>query len=152
MITIKNNQRTVKVDTKQLKKIMQQLLDCVGYSDFDIGIMLASDATIRTYNKTYRNKDAVTDILSFPYHTTLKPGDAITVAHEEDKNLGDLIIAPSYVGKDAPNWNQTLPERMKVLLVHGVCHLLGYDHETENEYDVMHKKEIALLNQLEEIS
>lgn len=150
MITIKNNQRTVKMDTKKLKKSMQQLLDYVGYGDFDIGIMLASDHMMQKYNTTYRHKDAVTDILSFPYHTTLKPGENIIVATEEDKNLGDLIIAPAYVVHDAQQLHQTLEERMRVLLVHGLCHLLGYDHMTESEYKVMHKKERELLNKLKD--
>lgn len=145
MITIKNRQRKIPIDTAQLEKDAHTLLKALGYEDFDLGILLTSNKTIRSYNKSYRSKDKATDILSFAYHPTLKPGDRITVVHDEDKNLGDLIIAPEYVINDLERWRQTFEQRMKVLLVHGICHLLGYDHETDQEYEVMHAKELSLL-------
>lgn len=148
MITIKNSQRKILIDAQQLKKDAQTLLDALRYCDFDLGIWLTSDATIRKYNKAYRNKDKVTDILSFPFYPQLKAGERIKAKNEEDKNLGDLIIAPHYVQKDLPRWGQTFEQRMRVLLVHGICHLLGYDHETDEEYAVMHRKELDLLKKL----
>ncbi|MCL5875279.1 MAG: rRNA maturation RNase YbeY [Candidatus Dependentiae bacterium] len=148
MILIKNSQRKIKLDTEQLKHDAQTVLDALDYSDFDLGIWLASDAMIRKYNHEYRNKDKATDVLSFPYHATLKAGERIKVKTEEDKNLGDIIIAPHYVQKDLPRWEQTFEQRLKVLLVHGVCHLLGYDHIEDADYKIMHKKEVALLRTL----
>lgn len=145
MITIRSTQRRVKVATAQLKKDAQIVLKALGYDDYDLGIWLCSDATIRKYNREYRHKDKATDVLSFSYHQ-LKPGERIHVESEEDKNLGDLIIAPNYVVHDAPKWGHSFDERMKVLLVHGICHLLGYDHETEEEYLVMNKEEKHLLS------
>ena len=103
---------------------------------------------IRKYNHEYRDKDKATDVLSFPYHSELKAGERIKIKTDEDKNLGDIIIAPSYVLKDLPRWNQTFEQRMQVLLVHGICHLLGYDHIDDADYKVMHKKEVALLRKL----
>lgn len=145
MITIRSTQRTVKVNTRQLKKDAQIVLKALGYDGYDLGIWLCSDATIRKYNREYRHKDKATDVLSFSYHQ-LTPGERIPVESEEDKNLGDLIIAPHYVVNDAPKWGHNFDERMKVLLVHGICHLLGYDHETEEEYLVMNKEERKLLS------
>lgn len=148
MITIKNSQKKIKVNLDQLKKDAQAILDALRYSDYDLGIWLTNDATIRKYNKTYRHKDKATDILSFPFYPNLKPGERIKATNEEEKNLGDLIIAPHYVQQDLLRWGQTFELRMRVLLVHGICHLLGYDHETDQEYKVMHKKELALLKKL----
>lgn len=148
MILIKNSQRKVKINITQLKEDAQILLNALDYSDFDLGIWLCSDAMIRKYNKEYRHKDKVTDILSFPYHPSLKAGTRIKVKADEDKNLGDIMIAPHYVEKDLPRWNQTFGKRMRVLLVHGICHLLGYDHITDADYKIMHKKEVALLHAL----
>ena len=145
MITVRNTQRKIKIDVAQLKKDAQTVLDALEYSDFDLGIWICSDAMIRQYNRDYRHKDKVTDVLSFPYHTELKPGKRIRVKSEEDKNIGDLLIAPNYVVHDAPRWDDTFEDRMKVLLVHGICHVLGYDHETEEEYAVMNKEEKKLL-------
>lgn len=148
MITIVNKQRSVAVDTQQLKKDAHIILDALKYADFDLGILLTTPKTIQAYNNQYRSKDKPTDILSFAYHDTLKAGQRIKVRSEEDKNLGDLIICPSYVKAEAAKLNVTLDHRMKVLLVHGICHLLGYDHEKDADYRRMHTKETALLKRI----
>lgn len=148
MITIKNTQRTIAINTNTLKNDAQKIIDLLSYTDFDLGIWLTTNKTIQRYNSDYRHKDKPTDILSFPFHPTLKPGQRIKPLSDEDKNLGDLIISLEYVQKDAPRWEQTFEQRMKVLLVHGICHLLGYDHITDEEYAVMHKKEKELLKKI----
>jgi probable rRNA maturation factor len=149
MITIKNTQRKIKIDEKHLQKIAKTMLHALNYDDFDLGIWLTTNKTIHHYNKTYRGKDKPTDILSFPFHPDLKPGERIRVNSPEDKNLGDLIISLEYVKKDAPaQWNRTFDEQMVVLLAHGISHLLGYDHETDKEFAVMQKVEKKLLSAL----
>ncbi|MCL4229844.1 rRNA maturation RNase YbeY, partial [Candidatus Dependentiae bacterium] len=134
MITIRNTQRKIPIDIEKLHQNAQVILDSLRYHDYDLGIWLASDIRIRAYNRDYRNKDKVTDILSFPYHTELKAGERIVSRSPEDKNLGDLIIAPNYVYHDLARWNQSFEKRMQILLVHGICHLLGYDHIKDEDY------------------
>lgn len=148
MITIRNTQRKIKIDVSKLKKDAQTILDALDYSDFDLGIWLTSKAMIRKYNKEYRDKDKPTDVLSFPYHTELKAGQRIKVKSDDDKNLGDLILAPAYIQNDLPKWDTSFEKHMKRLLVHGICHLLGYDHIEDNDYKIMHKKEMELLSKL----
>ena len=148
MIRIRNTQRKIKIDINKLKQDAQKILNTLGYSDFDLGIWLASNKTIQSYNKQYRQQDKPTDILSFSYHPTLKAGQKISVQSEEDKNLGDLIIAPDYVVNDLPRWNTTFEKHMQQLLVHGICHLLGYDHIADEDYKIMHKKELQLLKKI----
>lgn len=148
MITIRNTQRTIKIDVNQLKKDAQIILDALDYSDFDLGIWLTSNKMIRSYNKEYRDKDKPTDVLSFPFHTELKPGKRIKVKNDDDKNLGDLILAPEYIVKDLPKWETTFEKHLQRLLVHGICHLLGYDHIKDSDYKIMHKKEMELLSKL----
>jgi rRNA maturation RNase YbeY len=148
MVVVRNTQRKIKVDTQALKKQAQTLLALLGYEDFDLGILLINDAGIQEYNATYRSKDKPTDILSFPCFPTLKAGDRIVVEDEDEKNLGDLVLAPHYIAQDAARLKVTFEDRMQRLLVHGICHLLGYDHEKDEEYKVMLKKEMALLRKL----
>ena len=148
MITILNKQRKISLDSEQMHAIMQKILDILNYSDFDIGILLTNNKTIRDYNRSYRNKDKPTDILSFSYHPDLKPGKRIRVKTEEDKNLGDLILSLEYIKKEAEKLNVSLDERLKVLLVHGVCHLLGYDHVTDAQWRSMRAKEAVILKKL----
>ena len=88
MITIHNKQRRIPIDKKALHDTIQGILAILDYTDFDIGILLTNNKTIRFYNRTYRQKDKPTDILSFSYHPNLKPGKRIRAATEEDKNLG----------------------------------------------------------------
>lgn len=149
MISIKNTQRKIKIDTDKLKKDAQFILDELGYSDFDVGILITTDKKMHAYNKQYRDKDKPTDVLSFPYHPHLKAGQKIKVTTEDDKNLGDLILAPEYILNDLPQWNTTFEKHLQRLLVHGICHLLGYDHIEDTDYKIMHKKEMALLKKLQ---
>lgn len=148
MIMIKNNQRKIKVNSAQLKKDAQHILRVLDYADFDLAIVLVNNKTIHDYNLTYRGKDKPTDILSFSYHPKLKPGKRIKPKSEDDKNIGDLIISPEYVVAQLPELETTLDERMRVLLVHGICHLLGYDHELDSDYEIMKTEEERLLNSL----
>jgi metalloprotein, YbeY/UPF0054 family len=146
MILIKNNQRAHPVDKKTITKTVQHILDTLGYGDFDIGIWFTNNKTIALYNKEYRHKEGPTDILSFPYYTELKAGQKITPKSTDEANLGDIIISLEYTST-SEQWQDTPEkERIPILLVHGICHLLGYDHETEEDYLVMHKKELELLN------
>ena len=148
MVLIKNEQSATEVNTKQLEKDAQKSLELLDYADFDLGIMLATDEHIQEMNKKFRNNDKVTDILSFPMFPRLKAGERIEVATEEEKNLGDIVIAPKYVYTTLDQWEQTFDERMRVLLVHGICHLLGYDHVKDEDYEVMKKEEEFLLEAL----
>lgn len=148
MITIRNSQRKITPDIPKLLHDVQAILDALDYTDYDLGIWLTTNKTIRTYNREYRHKDTSTDILSFPYHTELKAGERVKPKTADDKNLGDLIISLEYVQKDAPNWGQNFEQRMQILLVHGICHLLGYDHIKDEDYKVMKRKESALLKKL----
>jgi len=148
MITIKNTQRTIPVNTDALQTDTQRILDFLGYADFDIGIWVTTDKTIRGYNKQYRSKDKATDILSFPFWPHLKAGERIKPKNNEEKNLGDLIISAPYVEREALKYGVSFDERVRVLLVHGICHLLGYDHERDDDYETMRTQEKKILAHL----
>ncbi len=145
MINIKNTQRKMAINIAQINEDVQTFLKSLGYEEFDLGIWITTDATIQKYNREYRHKDKPTDILSFPYHDKLKAGKRIKAQEPEDENLGDLIISAAYVEKDAERLGITFERRMRRLLVHGICHLLGYDHMKDSEYKVMLAKERELL-------
>lgn len=144
MILVKNTQRKIAINTNTFVTKARRMLAALGYSGYTVNIWLTTNATIRKFNKQYRKKDKATDILSFPYHQ-LQPGEKIKPESPEEENLGDIMISLEYVQKDAPKWDQTFKQRMDVLLAHGIAHLLGYDHKTEEEYKVMNKLEKKLL-------
>jgi probable rRNA maturation factor len=144
MIKIKNSQKKISFDAKQYQTKAQKILTHLGYDDFDLGILLTTEKTIQKYNKDFRNKDKATDVLSFPYHTELKAGKKIKVLSEEDKNLGDIIIAVSYVFENKHSLDGDFNARMDRMLVHAICHLLGHDHIEDDEF----KKMMTLENKL----
>ncbi len=148
MITIKNTQRTHPIDIEKVRSDAQAILDELGYSDFDLGIWFTTNATVRSYNKQYRKKDKATDILSFPYHPNLKPGQRIKVKEEEDKNVGDILIAVAFVENLLPLYQTTLQKRISVLLIHGICHLLGYSHYDDENDEKMSTKERSIATKL----
>ena len=146
MVTITNRQRKVKVNLSHLKKEAQAMLTCLGYADFDLGILLTTNASIRKLNAAYRGKDKPTDILSFSFHPDLKPGQKITPRLPEDKNLGDIVLSLEYIQKDAvKTWQRSLQDHLTALLAHGIAHLLNYDHETDAQFRVMRRVELKLL-------
>lgn len=149
MILIKNTQRKQAIDLKKIERDAQKILNELGYPDFDLGIWFTNNKTIRYYNKKYRDKDKATDILSFSFHPNLKAGESIKPKSEDDKALGDLVISVEYVAKAAKEQGTTLENHLQRLIVHGVCHLLGYDHEKDEDYEKMQKKELYLLKKLQ---
>jgi rRNA maturation RNase YbeY len=149
MILIKNTQRKFNINITKLRANAQTILDALGYPDFDLGIWLTNNKTIKYYNKTYRHKDKPTDILSFSFYPELKPGQRIKTKNPEEMALGDLIISVEYVAHAAQDQGIALEQHLQRLLVHGVCHLLGYDHEKDEDYEKMQKIENQLLKKLQ---
>jgi probable rRNA maturation factor len=147
MILINNRQRKIKVDIKKLHTQAQKMLSVLGYSDFDLSVLLTTNKSIQKLNKTFRNKDKATDILSFPFHPDLKQGQKIKVTSSNDKNLGDIIISLERVQKDATEkWDRSFEHHLAALFAHGIAHLVGYNHHTDAEYEEMLKLEKRLLN------
>lgn len=145
MIIIKQTQKKIGFCAAQYFKKAQTILRHLGYKNFDLGILLTTNATIKKYNREFRQKDEPTDVLSFPYHSELKAGQKIVVFEPEDKNLGDIIISVPYVFSNKKDMPGTFEQRMDVMLVHAICHLLGYDHVDDDDFEKMDQLEKELL-------
>jgi probable rRNA maturation factor len=111
------------VESKLLSKIAHRALEVLGLSKVELSIALVSDAQIKRLNKLYRNKDKPTDVLSFPI------GEKV----EDWLILGDIVISVDTAKRQAQELGHSLEEELKRLLVHGLVHLLGYDHELGGE-------------------
>ena len=92
----------------------------------ELGVVLADDSFVRTLNRTYRGEDRATDVLSFPIHE--RPGQAPQPA-AQPLMLGDVVLARETVERDSASAGVSLAERVSHLVVHGVFHLLGHDHD-----------------------
>lgn len=148
MVHITNEEQVTPINEQQLEKDAQKILTLLGYEDFDLGILLTDNQAIQCFNRDFRSKDEPTDILSFPFHTDLQPGERITVVTEDDKNIGDVIVSLEYITELCKEENKTINEHLRTLLCHGICHLLGYDHYTESTDKVMKEKEAWLAENL----
>jgi probable rRNA maturation factor len=91
----------------------------------EVTVALVSDARMRTLNRSYRNKDYATDVLSFP------SAPAKTPSGKPDAYLGDIVIATGVAQRQADDVGHSVNTELKVLALHGLLHLLGYDHESD---------------------
>jgi probable rRNA maturation factor len=146
MIFIKNTQRSVPVLCDLVLADAERLLLYLQLGEYDLSIWITTDKTIRRFNRDFRSKDKPTDILSFGGLAYAMTDDA-----QESPVLGDLVISAPFVQRMLPELGCTMEERMRVLLVHGVTHLLGFDHETDEDWEKMQEKEAELLAVLQQI-
>lgn len=99
-------------------------------------VMLADDATVHDLNRRFRGKDSATNVLSFP------------AAPNPEDGLGDIALAYGVCAREAAEQGKALSDHVRHLVVHGVLHLLGYDHEDEVEAEVMEGLERDILARL----
>jgi probable rRNA maturation factor len=125
--------RAARPRRRELARFLRDAMDATGLSG-QVSVLLTGDEAIRALNRKYRRKDKATDVLSFPAVDT-PAGIA-----------GDLVISLQTAFRQAEERGGTLDMEIRVLLLHGLLHLAGYDHEADN--GTMHRKEKRLRRQL----
>ena len=104
---------------RHLSSLAHRILDALGLEKVELSILITSDREIKRLNRLYRNKDKPTDVLSFPM------GEEVGGW----RLLGDVVISLDTAKVQASEFGLNLEEEIKRLLIHGIVHLLGYDHE-----------------------
>jgi len=134
-----NLQRKIKFDALQLRSFAENLPEKVDEAvGKNLAVALVSDRRMIELNSLFRGKNTTTDVLSFPH----EPDD-----FDPDKdNLGDVVISVDQAQKQAIDNGFTLEGELKQLILHGVLHLCGYDHETDK--GEMNARELQLREQL----
>lgn len=112
-------------------------------AESELSMMLTDDATIADLNRRYRGRDAPTDVLSFS-NPDLQPGTPPS-AGAAPALLGDVVVAFETASADAAEDGKSLSDHLAHLVVHGVLHLLGYDHEDDGDARSMEALEVAVL-------
>lgn len=130
------------VAEEPLRRAAQACLEDAAVADAELTLVISDDETVRMLNRTYRGVDAPTDVLAF--------GGTVpdfVVAPESASYLGDVVISyPRAVEQAAGRHAST--EELVLLVVHGVLHLLGYDHMTSQDKEVMWAKQAVILDRL----
>ena len=127
-------------DLSEIEKAAESALKYEKRSG-DLTIQIDKPETIRTLNRQFRNVDKVTDVLTFPSWEGEDPMSG-------DGYLGDIMICYERASEQAVEYGHSLKRELAFLTVHGVLHLLGYDHIVEEEEIIMRAKQTAILNEM----
>ena len=139
MTKILNNQRKIKVDKEIFQIFAENASDKISETENrNFNVAFVSDKKMRELNKTFRGKDSTTDVLSFPFEAD--EFDA------EDNHLGDIAISLEQAERQAVENNLDFETEIKQLMLHGILHLCGYDHETDD--GEMNERELELRRKL----
>ena len=106
----------------------------------EASIVLGDDALLRSLNHTYRGKDRPTNVLSFPFQPP--PGA------EQGRYIGDVVLAATTVAREAGEQGTAPAHHLQHLVIHGLLHLLGFEHETDAQAEVMERLEVQILSAL----
>jgi probable rRNA maturation factor len=132
MVEVVNRQRRLQLDTEAWSTFATKALNAIGKNESSATIAFVSDKRIRELNRQFRGIDKATDVLSFPA--------------EEDLNLGDVAVSVETAATQARENGLTLDHEIAQLILHGLLHLCGYDHETDK--GEMNRLELRLRRKL----
>ena len=117
--------------------------------EVEVSILLSEDEVVKKLNNKYRGKNTPTNILSFPMNDIIcEDYSQFSIHEEEPLVLGDMVFARETLMKEAKEEHIKYEDHFIHLVIHGTLHLLGYDHEVEEEAEKMEALEIALLEKL----
>lgn len=119
-IDILDAQSMFTVDRKLIRSWARQSLKALGTTDAELSVVFTDNGEIQKLNHQYLGKDRPTNVISFPQNEGIGPGGS---------HIGDIVISLEQAALEARDAGMSHSERIMQLLVHGICHLMGYDHE-----------------------
>lgn len=126
-----------------IRTVLDKVAEVYGLSpQAEVSVLLTDNETIHVLNKDYRDKDMPTDVLSFALNEGEEPG---IIDGPAEELLGDIIISIERAAEQAVEYGHSLERETAFLTLHGMLHLLGYDHETEEERHEMRQEENHVL-------
>jgi probable rRNA maturation factor len=136
-----NNLTGFFLSEKKLKKIIEKVLKEEAENKVNLSVAFVSSEIIKNLNKKYRENNKVTDVLSFPGFKKTEKQFKIKKT-DKNKDLGEIIICPEQVEKNSQKIKSSFKKEIYRVLIHGVLHLLGYEHENStNKAKIMEKKQ-----------
>jgi probable rRNA maturation factor len=147
-IEVVNRQRKIKIIQNEWNDFVFRVVQSIAESkNKSVAVAFVSDRKMRELNRTFRGKDATTDVLSFPYEADDFEFD--TEFTDSDENyLGDIAISLEQAQRQAFENDLDLETEIKQLILHGILHLSGYDHETDsgemNELELKYRRKLKI--------
>ena len=127
-----NRQRTVRITLAPLRSFLKRVCQGLQLPPAEVTVCFVTDAEIARLNENFRHKRGPTDVLSFPAHRQRSRKHGKMSPEQTPLYLGDIAISPLTARRNAAKYGRTLPAELRILMLHGVLHLLGYDHETDH--------------------
>lgn len=142
-LQIENRQTKIKLERRKIRGTVLRILNILNCADKEISISFVDDEDIKQLNKQYLGKDKPTNVLSF----SLQEGEYGNI---NPQMLGDIVISTQTALRDAVRGKLTVEQEIDFLMIHGILHLLGYNHEntTKEETKKMRRKEKELFNEI----
>lgn len=133
-ILIENRQKKVNLDLQRIRRVMNKILNYVDRKDKEISLLFVDNEEIRDINKRYLNRDYPTNVISF----SLTDGEYGNINPDV---LGDIVISVEKAREDAGEAEIELNDAIDFLMIHGILHLLDYNHEDTSEIEALKMKE-----------
>ncbi len=130
------------LETQVLLSLAGHVLEREGQPEACLSLVIATDEAVAELNHRYTGRREPTDVLAFPPG----PGDEVAQVPEEEGYLGDVVMCYPQAVRQAGDYSNTVQEEVELLAVHGILHLLGYDHEEEMERERMWQRQEELLS------
>ena len=146
MIEVVNRQRRLPVDTRTWSTFATKALAAISDNEASATNAFVSDKKIRELNRQFRGIDKATDVLSFPQDEPV--GEAFPLVGPAPRPLGDIVISGDRVRAQAADYGHSQRRELAYLAVHGLLHLLGFDHETEPDRERMRRAEESALAEI----
>ena len=138
-VLIDNRQKKYQIAMTTIRQKALDILNVLECHDAELSILIVDDAQIAVLNKKYLHRTGPTNVIAFPMHTDIFPNISPQL-------LGDVVISVDTAAKEGKHIGIGMEERFIQLLVHGILHLIGYDHEqSEKQAEDMEQKENEIL-------
>ncbi len=111
----------------------------------EVTVLAVTDEQMADYNERFMSNEGPTDVLAFPLEQLVPGRPPAPVLNGPPLNLGDVVIAPAYVRRQAESRQVAFEDELSLMVTHGILHLLGYDHGDESEAEAMERREAEIL-------
>ncbi|MDR3078703.1 MAG: rRNA maturation RNase YbeY [Rickettsiales bacterium] len=139
----------IRTMARELFQLVQELLgyDMGRAASIELSLLLTNDDGIRILNRDHRALDSPTNVLSFPTYERELPK---YLKQEKYLSLGDLVLSLDSIGREATDQNKLFSQHLAHLILHGILHLLGFNHQEEEDAELMESTEALLLERFGE--
>ncbi len=143
------DEQDVDVPVDMLKALAERVLDHEGYAeDTEVTILFVDDESIAGYNERFMGRTGPTDVLAFPLEELEPDTPPPATPGGPPLHLGDVIIAPTKVGAQAVERGVDVEDELALMVVHGILHLMGWDHPDDAQAEAMERREAEILSQV----